>query len=70
MTRLELMIVEERDLTNRWSMWGSDCISKVGRFWDSGVPSAPLFKTKKVAWEYLTQFVCSAVPLRCSLREV
>ena len=57
---------DERSLQNRLSMWGSDCISKVGkRFWDSGVPGAPLFKTKTAAHDYLETFVCDMIHLRC-----
>lgn len=56
---------EERDITARWSMWGWSSIAKVRSRWDSGVPGAPLFKTKKEAHEFLTRFVCDAIPLRC-----
>jgi hypothetical protein len=56
---------DERDLTNRWSMWGSDCIGKIGRKWDSNVPGAPYFKTKREAEEFLSRFVCDMIPLRC-----
>lgn len=59
---------EERSLTNRWSMWGSDCIQKVGLRWDSNVPGAPLFKTRKAAHDFLSTFVCDAIPLRCLQR--
>jgi len=57
--------VDERNLSNRWLMWGSDCIGKVGRRWDSNVPGVPLFKTKKAASDALDIFVCDAIPLRC-----
>jgi hypothetical protein len=56
---------EERDITNRWSMFGSDCIGKVGRRWDSQVPGMPLCATKGEAYEALTRFVCDMIPLRC-----
>lgn len=57
--------VDERNLTNQWSMWGWSCIQKVGRKWDSMVPGAPLFKTKTEAHEFLTRFVCDVIPMRC-----
>lgn len=56
---------EERQITNRWMMHGWDSITKVNSLWDSGVPGAPLFKTKTAAHGHLTQFVCDAIPLRC-----
>ena len=56
---------DERDITNRWSMFGSAVIAKVGSRWDSGVPGAPLFRTKTAAHDFLTRFVCDAIPLRC-----
>jgi hypothetical protein len=59
---------DERDLTNRWSMWGHDCHQKVGKLWDSLVPGMPLCKTRKEAHEKLTRFVCDAIPLRCLQR--
>ena len=61
----EFVTVDERDLTNRWSMWGSDCLTKVGRLWDSQVPGAPLFRTKREAGDFLSTFVCDAIPQRC-----
>ena len=61
----DLRTVDERVLENRLSLWGSDCINKVGRMWDSGVPGMPLFKTKKAAHDALETFVCDAIPLRC-----
>lgn len=64
----EYVTVEERDLTNRWSMHGWASIQKIGRKWDSGVPGAPLFKTKTEAHEYLSRFVCDMIPLRCHER--
>ena len=58
---------DDRDLTNRW-MRGIDwCVSKVGRKWNSGVPKAPLFKTKREAYEFVTRYVCDAIPIRCSI---
>jgi hypothetical protein len=59
---------EERQISNRWSMYGNDCIQKVGRFWDSTVPGYPLCKTRKEAYEALSRFVCDAIPLRCANR--
>ena len=59
---------EERDLTNHWSMYGWACIQKVGSKWDSMVPGAPLFKTKTAAHDFLSNFVCDAIPLRCIQR--
>lgn len=56
---------EERDISNRWSMWGWASIRKVRSRWDSGVPGAPFDKTKTAAHERLTRFVCEAIPLRC-----
>lgn len=64
----EYITADERHLTNTWSMWGSDCHPKIGRMWDSLVPGAPLFKTKREAHEYLTNFVCDMIPLRCLAR--
>ena len=62
----DYMTVDERNLSNHWSMWGSDCIRKVGkRYWDSNVPGAPLFKTKREASDYLDRFVCDAILARC-----
>lgn len=61
----DFVTVEERDLSNRLSMWGSDCIAKVGRMWDSQVPGMPLFKTKTAAHDALERFVCDAIPMRC-----
>ena len=62
------MTVAERDLTNRWMRYGSDVHSKVGKKWDSCVPGAPLFTTKKAANDFLTAFVCDSIPLRCAER--
>jgi len=56
---------DERQLMNRWAMHGWDCIAKVGRKWDSNVPGAPLFSTKTLAHDFLTTFVCEAIPRRC-----
>ena len=64
----DMLTPEERALINRWTMYGSDCLAKVGRRWDSGVPGAPLTRTKKAADEYLTRFVCDTLPLRCRER--
>ena len=60
--------VDERNLSNQWSMFGDRCISKVGKRWDSHVPAAPYFKTKKAAYEFLSRFVCDMIPLRCMER--
>ena len=61
----EFITDAERDLTNRWSMFGWDCISKVGGQWDSQVPGAPLFKTKTEAHDFLSTFVCDVIPQHC-----
>jgi hypothetical protein len=56
---------DERALAARWSMFGIDMIQKVGRKWDSMVPGAPLFSTKRAAHDFLSTFVCDAIPRRC-----
>lgn len=61
----DYMTEDERNLSNHLSMWGSDCIPKVGRLWDSLVPGMPFFRTKKAAYAALSTFVCDMIPLRC-----
>jgi hypothetical protein len=62
----ERMTDDERALVNRWARGCDWCVSKVGRrHWDSSVPGAPLFKTRKAAYEFLSRFVCEAIPRRC-----
>ncbi len=64
----EYETTDERDLTARWMRFGWTMLQKVGRHWDSCVPGAPLFKTKKAAGAFLDRFVCDAIPLRCAER--
>lgn len=54
----------ERAIETRWMRWGSDCLQKIGRKWDSTVPGAPLFATKREALVFLTRYVTEALPLR------
>ncbi len=64
----EYLSEEEKHIMTRWSMWGSDCLYKVGSQWNSNIPGMPLFKTKKAAGDALDRFVCDSIPLRCVQR--
>lgn len=48
-----------RSLSNQWSMWGIDCIKKLGRKW--ALPDAAkhptTFRTKREAYTALTALV-------------
>jgi len=64
----DYITTEERNASNRWSMYGNGCITKIGRKWDSTAPGAPLFKTKSEAYEFLSTFVCDVIPQNCAKR--
>lgn len=66
-----LLTDAERALSGRWAAYGDDCVTKYGRgrWWDSHVPGAALFKTKREAYEFLTNFVTLALPFRCKMRD-
>lgn len=56
---------DERRVMAHYSRFGSDCISKIGRMWQTPVEAAPLFKTKTAANDFMDKFVCETIPLRC-----